>query len=85
MELRPEFCKHIPETLEEGILYVSEEYETAIHLCPCGCKCQSVTPFSSGQWTYLNEDGKITLNPSVGNRFPCKSHYFIRKNEIVMA
>ena len=32
-----EFVEFIPEKLEEGVVYVSFEYATAMHLCCCGC------------------------------------------------
>ena len=28
---------HMPKELQPGILYVSEEFLTAAHLCACGC------------------------------------------------
>jgi hypothetical protein len=89
-ELEPRFVDTIPETLEEGILYVSEMYNTTIHLCPCGCKNKIVVPFNIGGttcwWTYTREPGtdEITLSPSVGSfQIPCRSHYFITKNKIL--
>lgn len=86
--LRPLFVDFIPETLEQGVLYVSERFETAIHLCACGwCKEKTVTPFHDGQsgWRYMrDEQNRITLFPSIGNQnMPCKSHYWLRNNEIV--
>jgi hypothetical protein len=31
-------------------------------------------------------DGKVSLHPSIGNwSFPCRSHYWIRGNEVVWA
>lgn len=76
--------KYIPEILEDGILYFSEEYKTVIHLCPCGCKNKVVTAIGKIWWHLFEENSEITLSPSVGNfQFPCKSHYFIRNNEII--
>lgn len=45
-ELRPEYVEFTPDDPAEGVLYISEEYETAIHKCPCGCGNEVVTPTS---------------------------------------
>ena len=34
--LRPEFVEFIPEQLEDGVLYISQRYGTAMHRCCCG-------------------------------------------------
>ena len=44
--LNHKFVDKIPEEIEEGILYVSIPYETAIHKCCCGCGSEVVTPIS---------------------------------------
>ena len=74
------------DTLENGVIYVSMEYATAIHKCYCGCGGEVVTPFSPSDWE-LTFDGKsISLSPSIGNwSFKCQSHYWIRNNEIEWA
>jgi hypothetical protein len=85
-ELRPEFVDVVPEELEQGVLYISMAFKVAIHLCACGeCKQDTVTPFNNptNDWTLTNEDGLITLHPSIGNfQMPCKSHYWVKKNKI---
>lgn len=76
----------IPERLEEGTLYVSHRYNTAIHKCACGCGDEVVTPLSPADWSIQIENGKATLDPSIGNwSFPCQSHYFIRKGRVIWA
>lgn len=83
--LEPVYTQYIPPELEAGLLYVSMEYATASHLCVCGCGRRVVTPLGNADWT-LKFDGTVTLNPSVGNgQFPCRSHYWIRRNEVVWA
>ncbi len=86
MSLLHKFVEFIPEKIEEGILYVSIEYCTAIHKCVCGCGNEVVTPLSPTDWR-LTFDGKsITLHPSIGNwNFECQSHYWIRNNKIEFA
>lgn len=86
-ELRPVFVDQVPETLEQGVLYVSEKYQVAIHLCACGiCGDKTVTPFHDGQtgWQYTRDaQDRISMHPSIGNQqFPCRSHYWIRENRI---
>lgn len=80
------FVRSIPKDLEPGVLYVSMEYATAIHACCCGCGNQVVTPFSPTDWQMTFDGEAITLSPSIGNwSFPCRSHYFIKKDRVVVA
>lgn len=45
-----------------------------------------MTPLNPAQWRIIEKNGKISLNPSVGNwSYPCQSHYFIKNNRIVWA
>jgi len=74
-----------PGEKEEGILYISEKFRLAIHLCACGCGIETVTP--TNKWKLKTEkDGTVTLSPSIGNfngEHPYHAHYFIRKNKII--
>lgn len=77
------FVEFIPDKIEEGIIYISIEYCTAIHLCICGCGNEVVTPLSPTDWSIEFDGETISLSPSIGNwNFKCKSHYFITKNKI---
>ena len=80
------FVEFIPETPEEGTLYVSIPYATAVHRCCCGCGREVVTPLSPTDWE-LRFDGKtISLDPSIGNwALPCQSHYWIRRDRVIWA
>ena len=69
----------IPEWPEPGKLYVSEEYEIAVHLCACGCGRKTVTPLDGNGWVLT--DGP-TLHPSISQRI-CRAHYWIRGGRIV--
>jgi hypothetical protein len=76
------FVTPAPEVLEEGHLYVSMPYATAIHLCACGCRSEVVTPLRPGQWRLIF-DGRVSLRPSIGNwSYPCRSHYFIDRDRV---
>ncbi len=82
--IEPRFVEFIPTNLEDGVLYVSQQYKTAIHKCCCGCGQEVVTPLSSAQWQVSVTAGKASLFPSIGNwNFECKSHYWIKKNQVV--
>lgn len=80
--ITPEFVEFIPQTLEDGVLYVSMEYTTVVHLCACGCGRKVVNPLSPAQWR-LTYDGTVSLRPSVGSwDLACGSHYWIEDNRI---
>lgn len=73
----------VPKILEDGILYLSERFQVALHICPCGCGNKIVTPLGPYEWDFTEENGKPSLYPSVGNwQIPCKSHYWIMDGEI---
>ncbi len=81
--LQHKFVGFIPEQMEDGILYISVEYCTAIHKCVCGCGNEVVTPLSPTDWKLIFNGKSVSLYPSIGNwNFDCKSHYWIRNNKI---
>jgi hypothetical protein len=76
----------MPKTLEPNTLYVSDEFETAAHLCACGCRAKVRTPLGPTEWRYEDTAEGPSLWPSVGNwQQPCQSHYVIRRGEIIWA
>jgi uncharacterized protein DUF6527 len=82
----PVFVEFVPEALEEGVLYISETYATAIHKCCCGCGEEVVTPLSSVDWELQRRGDVVSLWPSIGNwNYACKSHYWIRRNRVQWA
>ena len=84
--LNPIFVDFIPETLEQGIIYISWRYSTAAHLCCCGCGREVITPLNPAKWQLTEVEGDVSLHPSVGNwSFPCQSHYWIRNSRIFWA
>lgn len=79
-----QFVELVPDELEEGVLYVTIAYGTAVHLCACGCGSEVVTPLSPAQWKFTYDGEAITLSPSIGNlRFSCQSHYFIVGDKVI--
>lgn len=84
--VKVEFVESAPRPLSEGVLYISDRFLTALHLCCCGCGREVVTPLNPAGWSYKREAGTVTLKPSIGNwSFPCRSHYLIIRNEVVWA
>ncbi len=68
----------MPQVLEPGVLFVSEEFEVAGHLCACGCENKVITPLGPTEWRFEETDGAPTLRPSIGSwQLPCQSHYWI--------
>ncbi len=75
--------KFLPKELEPWVLYVSEEFSVAGHLCPCGCGNKIITPLGLTEWSFTEYNGKPTLYPSLGNwQLPCRSHYWITEGVI---
>lgn len=69
----------MPKELERGVLYVSEKYRTAAHLCACGCGEKIRTPLAPTEWSVTEGRGGPSVWPSVGSwQRPCRSHYIIR-------
>lgn len=86
MKLSYRFVKNVPEEIENGIIYVSIEYATAIHKCCCGCGNEVVTPISPTDWELIFNGNSISLYPSIGNwSLKCKSHYWITRNRVEWA
>jgi len=84
--IKHKFVDLIPNSIEEGTLYISIMYCTAVHKCICGCGNEVVTPFSPTDWELIFDGETVSLCPSIGNwSFHCKSHYFITRNKIRIA
>lgn len=84
--LKFRFVEFIPDDLQELTLYISVTYATATHRCPCGCGSRVVTPLSPTDWELIFDGDTVSLYPSVGNwSLPCRSHYWIRRNEVQWA
>jgi len=66
-ELNPMYVSTMPNIIEHGEIYISKEYEIAIHNCACGCGVKTVTPLGINEWALTENDGLITLRPSIGN------------------
>ncbi|MDD4993811.1 MAG: DUF6527 family protein [Paludibacter sp.] len=83
MTLTHRFVEYIPDEIEEGILYVSITFCTAIHKCVCGCGNEVVTPISKNGWKLSFDGDSVSLTPSIGSwNLNCRSHYFITNNNV---
>jgi Family of unknown function (DUF6527) len=77
------FVEFIPKELDEGIIYVSQRFKTASHLCCCGCGQKVVTPLNPAKWRLTTHGSAVSLDPSIGlGTLPCRSHYWIRQSRI---
>ena len=82
--VRLEAVEFMPAQLEPGILYVSEKYRTAAHLCACGCGEKVRTQLGPLGWRLTKGRSGPTLYPSIGNwQKPCRSHYYIRDGRVL--
>jgi hypothetical protein len=85
-EIAFEFVDTVPPAREEGKLYISIKYRTAIHSCFCGCGMKVVTPIRATGWRFTYDGDTVTLYPSIGNwSFRCRSHYWIEKSRAIPA
>lgn len=84
--IKYEFVEYIPEVLNDGTIYISVAYATAVHKCCCGCGNKVVTPLSPTDWKLIYDGETISLYPSIGNwGFKCQSHYWIENNKVKLA
>ena len=84
--IKLEAVHYMPKVLTPGILYYSAEFDSAAHICACGCGSKIRTPIGPTEWSIKNTPEGPTLRPSVGNwQKPCKSHYLITNGKIQWA
>lgn len=84
--IKPQHIEFVPEHLSEGVLYISERFQIAVHKCCCGCGQEVVTPLSPAEWSITYHDGNVSLSPSIGNwNYKCRSHYIIRNGKVLQA
>lgn len=82
-ELEPRFVRVLPESLPEGVLFISIEYAIAGHRCCCGCGSEVFTPFSPVDWALTFNGESVSLDPSIGNwSFKCRSHYWVASRRV---
>jgi hypothetical protein len=78
--------EYMPKQLEPGILYASQKFGTAAHLCACGCGAKIRTPLGPTEWALKETPSGPSLWPSVGNwQQACQSHYIIEGGKVLWA
>lgn len=86
MKIELQRVHYIPKELKPGVLYVSEEFGAAAHLCLCGCGSKVRTPLGPTEWGIEETGSGPTLEPSIGNwQQACQSHYWIYQGEVIWA
>src|SRR5688572_8818257 len=84
MKIDLQRVQYMPKKLQPGVLYVSEEFGAAAHLCACGCGSKVRTPLGPTEWAVEETDSGPTLRPSVGNwQQACQSHYWIYRGGVI--
>ena len=74
--------ERIPQELEEGVVYHSEEFELGALLCACGCGHQiTLLVPDSHQITVAGEFASIHPSIAVCDG-PCKSHYLLSEGNV---
>lgn len=84
-----EYRRYFPNSkyFKEGVIHHSKELNVIEYLCPCGCK-QKVFINSKGYmetatcWDIELKDGKVSVHPSIRMTSGCRSHYFIKDNNV---
>ena len=68
VEMEPVFVHFIPEKLEEGKVYISEEFEVSCHSCLCGCGEKTVLPFGNEHgWQLIKHESAQTASSHRGD------------------
>lgn len=82
----PKFVEYIPAEgadLVPGIVYISMKHKTVVHRCPCGCGGLSEFVLDPIRFRIEYDGRGVTFIPSIGNsNLQCRSHYWIRENQI---
>lgn len=84
MKFEMQRVHYMPKELRPRVLYVSEEFDIAMHLCACGCGSKVKTPLGPTEWSVIETRNGPSLRPSVGNwQQACQSHYWITGGKVV--
>ena len=84
--LRTEIVELMPDSLNDGIIYVSPTNRVALHNCCCGCGEEVSTPLGATEYKIWINEGRVSLWPSIGNHdFPCRAHYIIDDGGVIWA
>src|ERR1043166_8373820 len=88
--LVPMRVEELPDRLNPEMVYIVGEGEHLWYvamLCPCRCGetlHMNLMPHSRPRWEVIrNQDGTVTLHPSVWRLTGCGSHFFVRLSQIM--
>lgn len=82
--IQHQFVEFIPEKLEPGKLYICLEFNSASHMCACGCGYEVVTILGPADSSITYNGRGVSISTSIGNsNFPCKSHYWIKDSRVL--
>ena len=85
LKYRMVYVDRIVPPLDAQTVYISEQFEVAALLCPCGCGHQINLLLGDGH-RIEDRDGKPSISPSIGVwDSPCRSHFWIRNGEVAWA
>lgn len=73
------------EEMKDNHIYISQEFQTSIHRCLCGCGTQTVLPLDKdfGWQLIKDQDGTISFTPSILNPVTCISETVDSTDEFV--
>lgn len=84
------FCEEIPDQREDSVIYVVGSdgvFWQAGMRCPCGCGTLIQLPMSKNghpRWDLsVDSKGLASLNPSVRRTNGCRSHFFVKRGEVI--
>lgn len=81
-----ERVRHMPRELRPGVLFVSDEFGIAIHLCACGCGSKIRTALGPTEFSVTATPDGPSVRPSIGNwQQTCRSHYLIDRGQVIWA
>lgn len=73
--------------LKDNVIYGIADEHIMLFKCPCQCGDIMNIPvnFKDGSQWAMTLDAGITLSPSLHRTTGCRSHFFIKKGEVVWA
>jgi len=66
MKIELEHVRYMPKQFKPGVLYVSEECDIAMRLCPPGAAQKSEPLLGPTEWSFRETDSGPSLDPSAG-------------------
>lgn len=86
------FVKEFPDTLKCRTIYIEgdinqKQYWYIGFICPCGCNLEYKLNLISDTrplWKFeIDKQNQISVFPSVWRTTDCRSHFFIKENDII--